>query len=311
MDDARSQPLKLGMMLPHTEGRFGGGTARWSDLLALARRAEEVGFDSLWTIDHFVLEYPGGSAQGLWECWSLLAALAAVTSRVEIGPLVTPTSFRNPALLAKVADTVDEISGGRLVLGLGAGWLESEYRMLGLPYDHRVARFAEALTIIRTLLREGRIDFEGRYYTARECELRPRGPRDAGPPILVGSSGERMLLLIAEQADAWNVFFSSTGNSHAGIPPLRDRVDAACRAAGRDPATLARTAAVLVGFDLPGAVGHPQVRNPLTGSPEQIAEELLAYRREGISHLMVYLDPQTLDGIEAFAPVIERVRGEG
>ena len=123
-------------------------------MLAMARRAEEVGFDSVWTIDHINLPSLGGGPQkGVWECWSLLAALAACTSRVELGPLVTPTSFRNPALLAKMADTVEEISGGRLILGLGAGWHEPEYRAMGLPYDHRVSRFEEALTIIHGLLR--------------------------------------------------------------------------------------------------------------------------------------------------------------
>ena len=182
--------------------------------------------------------------------------------------------------------------------------------MLGLPYDHRVSRFEEAFTIIRTLLREGRIDFAGRYYAARECELRPRGPRPQGPPILIGSSGERMLRLVARHADIWNVFFSSTGNAPAGISPLRDKVDAACRDIGRDPATLERSAAVLVHFDLPGAVGHPQVTNLLSGTAEQIAEGLRAYQGEGVTHLMIYLDPQTLAGIEAFAPVLERVRSE-
>lgn len=302
-----THPLKLGMLLPHAEGRWGGQTARWSDLLEMARLAEDAGFDSLWTIDHFVLEYPGGGPQGLWECWSLLAALAATTSRVELGPLVTPTSFRNPALLAKMADTIDEISNGRLILGLGAGWLESEYRALGLPFDHRVSRFEEALTIIRTLLREGAIDFEGTYYSARDCELRPRGPRASGPPILIGSSSERMLRSVARHADAWNAFFAATGNVAEGVAPLRAKVDAACAEVGRDPATLERTCTVLVGFDLPGAVGHPQVKNPLSGTPAQIADALRAYQREGITHIQVYLDPMTSAGIEAFAFVIEEL----
>ncbi|HUG14587.1 MAG TPA: LLM class flavin-dependent oxidoreductase [Thermomicrobiales bacterium] len=311
MTGTGAKRLKLGMLLPQAERRYGGQTARWSDLLEMAQLAEQVGFDSVWTIDHFVLKYPDASSQGVWECWSLLAALAATTSRVELGPLVTPTSFRNPALLAKMADTVDEISGGRLILGLGAGWVEAEYRAMGLPYDHRVSRFEEALTIIHGLLRHGAIDFEGRYYAARECELRPRAGRAGGPPILIGSSGERMLRLAARFAESWNTFFAATGNAPAGIAPLRVKVDAACEAEGRDPATLERTAAVLVGFDLPGTVGHPQVKAPLSGSPAEIAEGLLAYAREGVSHVQVYLDPMTPAGIEAFAPVVERVAGSG
>jgi probable F420-dependent oxidoreductase len=308
-EDGRTRPLKVGMLLPQAEGRLGGGTARWSDLREMALLAEEAGFDSIWTIDHFILAYPGAGAQGVWECWSLLAALAAVTRRVQLAPLVTPTSFRNPALLAKMADTVDEISAGRLILGLGAGWVESEYRAMGLPYDQRVSRFEEALHIIHGLLRDGQIDFEGRYYAARECELRPRGPRPQGPPMLIGSNGERMLGLVARYADAWNTFFSNTGNAPDGIPPLRAKVDAACRAAGRDPATLERTATVLVGFDLPGTVGHPQVQHPLRGTPAQIAAGLRAYAREGIGHIQIYLDPMTPAGIEAFVPVLEELDG--
>jgi probable F420-dependent oxidoreductase len=297
--------LKVGLLLPQAEGRYGGSTAGWREIVAMARLAEEAGFDSLWTIDHVVLVYPGHPPQGCWECWSLLAALAAATERVELGPLVTPTSFRSPALLAKMADTVDDIAGGRLILGLGAGWVEQEYHMLGLPYDHRVSRFEEALQIVHGLLRDGQVDFAGRYYSARECELRPRGPRPQGPPILIGSSSPRMLDLAARYADSWNTFFGTTGNSPAGIAPLRAKVDAACAAAGREPATLGRTAAVFVPFDLPGAVGHPNIAAPVHRSPEEIAAELRAYAAEGIDHVQVYLDPQTPAGVEAFAPVLE------
>jgi alkanesulfonate monooxygenase SsuD/methylene tetrahydromethanopterin reductase-like flavin-dependent oxidoreductase (luciferase family) len=308
--DAAARQLKLGVMLPHAEARYGGETARWSNLLAMARLAEEAGFDSVWTIDHFQLP-DLGAERGLYECWSLLAALAAVTSRVEIGPLVSCTAFRNPALLAKIADTIDEISAGRLILGLGAGWHEIEYRQMGLPYDHRIGRFEEALRIIHGLLNDGAVDFEGTYYSARECELRPRGPRPDGDqghiPILIGSSGVRMLGLAARYADQWNAFFTSFGNSPAGIAPLRDNVDAACRAAGRDPSTMERSAAVMVGFDLPGARGRPDVPNVVKGEPEEIAATLTAFGAEGITHIQLYLDPMTERGIEAFVPVLERL----
>ena len=162
----------------------------------------------------------------------MLAALAAATSRVELGPLVASTSFHAPAMLAKQAATVDEISGGRLILGLGAGWNETEYRAFGFPFDHRISRFEEAFTIIRTLLRDGAIDFEGTYYTARDCEILPRGPRPAGPPILLGSSGERMLAIGAPHIDAWNAWYSSTGNRPEGVAALRTQVDTAARARG-------------------------------------------------------------------------------
>ena len=275
----------------------------------MARLAEELGFDSGWTIDHFLLKYPTGPSVGLWECWTLTAALAAATQRMELGTLVTCVSFRNPALLAKMADTVDEISGGRLILGLGAGWVPDEYAMLGLPFDHSATRFEEAIQIIHQLLREGHVDFEGRFHQARDCELRPRGPRPQGPPIMIGTTGERMLRLTARYADSWNVFFSSFGNNLDEFRPLMARVDAACQAEGRDPATLERSATVMVGFVLPGAVGHPGAKQPIAGTPQQIAEQLRGFEQAGVGHLQVYLDPQTPRGVEAFAPVLELVRG--
>jgi alkanesulfonate monooxygenase SsuD/methylene tetrahydromethanopterin reductase-like flavin-dependent oxidoreductase (luciferase family) len=285
-----------------------GGTARWADLLAMAQRAEAVGFDSVWVEDHLLFRLGDTPTEGPWECWTLLSALAASTSRVEIGPLVACTSFRNPALLAKMADTVDEISGGRLILGLGAGWHEPEYQAFGFPFDHRVSRFEEALKIIHGLLHDGQVDFEGKYYQARECELRPRGPRPNGPPILLGTTGPRMLRLTAQYADMWNTYFTRHENDPAGIAPLRDLVDAACVEMGRDPATLERTCAVLVGFD--GQLSGPSSANPsgtppLTGSPEEIAATLRGFAAEGISHVQVWLEPNNLSGIESFAPVLE------
>jgi probable F420-dependent oxidoreductase len=294
--------LKVGVFLPVTEREMGGGSARWADLLAMAQRAETLGFDSIWVEDHLLFQFDGQEPQGPWECWSMLAALAAVTSRVEIGPLVSCTSFRNPALLAKIADTVDEISGGRLILGLGAGWHEPEYRALGYPYDHRVSRFEEALTIIHGLLRNGCIDFEGTYYSARECELRPRGPRPAGPPIMIGSTGERMLGLIAEYGDIWNAWARQSLDDLAADRAL---VDAAMARAGRDPRTLARSVCLLA--DTPMSVGRPSELRPGTSfaSPEALAEHLRAYAAAGIGHVQLWIDPNNLAGLEWVAPALE------
>ena len=305
MSEVRKRPLKIGIMLPESEREMAGETAGWTDFLAMARRTEELGYDSLWFADHLLMRLEGHEQQGAWECWSMLAALAAATERLELGPLVACTGYRNPALTAKIAETVDEISGGRLILGLGAGWAEPEYAAFGYPYDHRFSRFEEAFTIIRRLIREGHIDYEGDYYESRNCDLRPRGPRPGGMQIMVGTfGGERMLRLIAEHADSWNVWVNSTGNRASGVPPLREAVDAACHAVGRDPATLERTAAVMVDFE--GAYGRPgQVVPSLTGTPEELAEEMRAYAREGISHVQIYPDPCTVAGIEAFAPVLE------
>src|SRR5881227_1304251 len=190
------RPLKVGINLPTVEGTMEGSTASWADLFAFAERAEALGFDSLWVPDHLLLTWQE-QTHGIWECWSLLAALAAVTHRVELGPLVACTAFRSPALLAKMADTIDEISGGRLIIGLGAGWDGPENRAFDIKSDHRVDRFEEALQILVPLLRTGRVDFAGTYYQARDCELRPRGPRIGGPPILIGARGPRMLRLAA------------------------------------------------------------------------------------------------------------------
>jgi probable F420-dependent oxidoreductase len=288
-------------MFPDTEREMGGGSARWADLLAMARAAEECGFDSIWVSDHLIFRFEEKAPQGVWECWSLLSALAAVTERVEIGPLVSCTGFRNPALLAKVAETVDEISGGRLILGLGAGWHEPEYDAFGYPFDHRVGRFEEALRIIAGLLREGHIDFEGTYYQARDCELRPRGPRPKGLPIMVGTTGDRMLRLTAEHADLWNAWGL---NRRDEVATAQSRVDAICAAVARDPATLGRTCTVLI--DLPGSTGRPRETPPfVTGDAEVLAGILRGHAEEGISHAQVVLDPNTLAGVEAFGRVLE------
>ena len=298
---APNRPLKVGLMLPDTEREMGGGSARWADLLEMAQTAEGCGFDSIWVSDHLIFRFEGKEPQGVWECWSLLSALAAVTNRVEIGPLVSCTGFRNPALLAKMADTVDEISGGRLILGLGAGWHEPEYDAFGYPFDHRVGRFEEALRIIAGLLRDSHVDFEGRYYQARDCELRPRGPRPHGLPIMIGTTGERMLRLTAEHADVWNAWGL---NSREEVVQAQSKVDAECFAVGRDAGTLDRTCTVLI--DLPGRAGRPRENPPfVSGDAEALAEILRGYAEEGISHVQVVLDPNTTAGVEAFAPVLE------
>jgi alkanesulfonate monooxygenase SsuD/methylene tetrahydromethanopterin reductase-like flavin-dependent oxidoreductase (luciferase family) len=302
--DVRRRPFKVGVQLPEVEREV-----RWPELLAMARRAEDVGLDSIWVGDHLLFRSPNTVTRGPWEAWSTLAALAAVTTRVELGPLVAATSFHNPAMLAKKAATVDEISGGRLILGLGAGWNETEYRAYGFPYDHRVSRFEEAFTIIRTLLREGVIDFDGRYYQARDCELVPRGPRPSGPPLMVGSIGERMLAITVPHVDAWNAWYDWYGNTADGLVTLNAAVDAAATLAGRPADAIKRTVGVLV--QLPGGLGRVRgdpnaiAAAPIAGSSEQIAAALAAFAGARISHLQLVLDPITEASIAALAPVLE------
>ncbi len=308
MNQSAMRPLKVGIFLPFAEYMMDRQTPRWSDLFAMTQRAEALGFDSIWLGDHLLFRFPepqdwldGHTTAGAWDCWSLLAALAAVTTRIQLGPLVACTSFHNPALLAKKADTVDEISGGRLILGLGAGWMEAEYHAFGYPFDHRVSRFEEALTIIHTLLREGQINFEGRYYQARECELRPRGPRPAGPPILVGSASPRMLRLMARYADQWNGWLPGRSRVEE-VAPLRALVDEACAEVGRDPATLERTLTISVN---PAEQRDSADTGTLTGLPEVLAEKLRTFAQAGISHIQIVFEPMTLASIEAFAPTLE------
>jgi alkanesulfonate monooxygenase SsuD/methylene tetrahydromethanopterin reductase-like flavin-dependent oxidoreductase (luciferase family) len=298
-----TRPLKVGVQLPEVEW-----VPRWADIREMARTAEDIGLDSIWVGDHLLYRYEDQPSRGPWEAWTQLAAIAAVTERIELGPLVAATSFHNPAMLAKKAATLDEISGGRLILGLGAGWNEAEYLAYGYPFDHRVSRFEEAFTIIRMLLHDGRCDFAGNYYRITDAELLPRGPRLEGPPLMVGSIGERMLSITLPHVQSWNAWFSWFGNSPEGYRPIRDQVDAACRAAGRDPATLERTVAVLVRF--PGLRGGPQgysnrpAAEAISGEPAVLAAALRAFAAEGISHIQLVLDPITADSIAALAPTL-------
>lgn len=312
-----TRTLKIGLLLPQAEGMRGPGVRGWRQVSDMARVAEDVGFDSLWLVDHLLYLLEGeDDPRGYWECWSLVSAIAAVTQRVEIGTLVMAMGWRNPALLAKMADTVEEISGGRLILGLGSGYHRLEYDMFGFPFDYKVSRFEEAIQIVHGLLRHGHVDFEGEYHVARECVLKPRGPRPNGPPILMGTVKPRMMACMAKYADLWNAYYDDTHNKVDGIRRLRPVVDAVCREAGRDPATLERTVTALVAdasadpwwdkLPTENWVEDGPLK-PLTGAPEGIAEALLEYEREGISHLQVCLEPTNVETIEAFARVLEAV----
>ena len=310
---ARQRPLKVGLHLPNAYP--------WDETLAMARRAAEVGFDSLWLPDHLYVKRaelwqtagrpvpPGIEEQppaGAWETWTLLSALAMAVPRVEIGTLVSCTGFRNPALLAKMAETLDAVSGGRLILGLGSGDVAFEHRAFGFPFDRAIGRFEEALQIITTLLRTGSCDFHGQYYDVTDLALEPRGPRPGGPPILIGTlaTGKRMLRLTAQYADLWNGWLGYGRSWPDVLPPLREAIDAACLTHGRDPATLGRTVAVrvaLLGQEVAGGV------EPLMGTAREIADAVRAYARGGVSHLQVWLVPNDLAGIEAFAPVLKEL----
>lgn len=293
--------MKLGLYLDLDEAAMNGKTARFSDLRAMAQAAEQVGFDSLWLQDHLIFRFPNQPEVGCWECFTMLSALAATTSRITLGSFVAATSFRNPALLAKMADSLDDISDGRFVLGLGAGWHEPEYTAFGFPFDHRAARFAEALRIIVPLLREGQVDFAGEYYQARECVLRPRGPSKTGPKIWIGASKPRMLRLVAQYADAWNTVWHREAQ---GVRDVLPGFHAACQEAGRDPATIELTAGTFAEILLPGEQRKPDAKG-IGGQAEEVAAALKGFADAGVRHLVVIVTPSDITGIERFARVHE------
>jgi alkanesulfonate monooxygenase SsuD/methylene tetrahydromethanopterin reductase-like flavin-dependent oxidoreductase (luciferase family) len=301
-----ARPLRVGIQLPEVER-----VVRWPELLDMIRAVEDLGFDSVWVGEHLLYRFQGEPARGPWEAWTLMGAIAGVTSRIAFGPLVACTNFHNPALLAKQAATLDEIGGGRFVLGLGAGWYAEEFRAFGFPFDHRIDRFEEAFTIIRTLLREGAIDFDGRYYQARDCELLPKPARAGGPPLMIGSRGPRMLAITLPYVDSWNVWFTDTGNRASGVPALRQLVDEACVTVGRDPAAVERTVAVQV--RMPGGTGRLQgsgedsVVPALEGDAPTIADELRAYARAGIAEVQLVVDPIDRPSIEGLVPVLREL----
>ena len=235
----------------------------------------------------------------------------AITERVEIGRLVAATSFHAPAMLAKKAVTLDEISNGRFILGLGAGWNEAEYRAFGFPFDRRASRFEEAFGIIRWLVAGERVDFAGEFYSVEDSVLLPKGPRPGGPPILIGSEGPRVLSITAPYMSMWNAWYAWYGNRPEGLPPLLAKVDSALAAAGRDPGEVAKTVAVLVGFDGSSDGSRALTRveaEPLRGSVGQLAESLAEWKDYGIDHLQLVLDPITLESIDSMTEVLAELR---
>jgi len=285
---------------------------RWTDLREMATLAEDIGVDTLCAPDHLLfrnappeVNLPEGETRGIWEVFTLLTALAASTKRVTLLPFVACTSFRNPALLAKIADTVDEVSGGRLILGLGAGWHAPEYKAFGYPFDQRVSRFEEALQIIVPLLKGEQVTFHGKFYDVDDVVLTPRGPRPGGIPIWIGARRPRMLGLVAKYADAYNTDQLLDVSSTKAADDLFEIANDACRTAGRDPSTLQKTSGISIALEGAEATdgGLPSVI--LRGSNEQMIDKLAAYAASGISHMTFWVYPWSLKGIERLAPIVE------
>jgi probable F420-dependent oxidoreductase len=296
--------LKIGLVV--LLGFPGDASKRpYDSIRTIAQQAEKDGFDSIWLYDHLLYRYPGEPTRGIWECWTMLAALAEATQRVEIGTLVTCNSFRNPAILAKMATGVDEVSHGRLILGFGAGWNEPEYQAFGLPFDHRVDRFEEALQIIKPLLREGHVDFAGQYFQARNCEIVPRGPRLEGPPLMVGGFGQRMLKLTAQYADLWNTCYM--GKPETMARPV-SKIESACRKVGRDPKTLGVTALICLWFSDLQTKKPSWCDSPLTGTSREIAEAIRGYEELGVRHIMFHCIPYGPEALQRLAEALHFYR---
>jgi alkanesulfonate monooxygenase SsuD/methylene tetrahydromethanopterin reductase-like flavin-dependent oxidoreductase (luciferase family) len=299
--------MKVGIILSLRDSTT-GPAPRYGEIRALVRQAEASGIDSFWLFDHLLVRAPGQPDYGFWEAWTMLSALAEATSRIEAGTLVACASFRNPAVLAKMAEALDEVSLGRLVLGLGAGWLQSDFEPFGLPHDGLVGRLEEALEIICPFLRTGTADFAGRFWRATACVNLPRGPRPSGLPVLVGGHGPRLLRLAARFADAWNTCWFARPDDE--WQRQRGALERACREEGRDPASLALTVGVPVvhadlGATLPAGDERGRV---VAGDAAEVVSALRAFDAVGVAHVMCSLKPTTPVAVERLAKALQVYR---
>ena len=290
---------RFGVQLPEVER-----VVRWPEYVGMARTAEAVGFESIWIGDHYLYRRDGAPT-GPWEAWTLLAALAAATEHVRLAPFVASLTFHNPAVLAKQAHTVDEISGGRLVLGVGAGWNETEYRAFGFPFERRVDRFEANFHVVRRLLAGETVTVDDGFTTLEECVLLPPSARAEPVPIMVGSTGPRMLDITLPHAQGWNAWFLDYDNRPELVPAVLDRLAAACERVGRDPATLERSVAALVDFG--SEVPRAGSVNPIRGSMEQMVDALGRLAATGVDLIQLVLDPITEATIERAGEVVARL----
>lgn len=292
--------MRIGIVLPIEEAPDGTAPS-YATVREMAVAAEAGGLDSVWVYDHLLFRFDGQES-GLHECWTVLAAVADATQRVELGTLVMSTAFRNPGVLAKMAATLDHVSGGRLILGIGTGWHNPEFEAFGFPTDHKAGRFEEAFAIIRDLIRTGRADLDGTYVQAHDAFLRP--PARAALPILVAAKGPRMLELTARHADAWNLAWFGLPNER--LARVRGELADACRRVGRDPATLSVTVGVNVRYPDLAAPGDDGPA--LSGDADEMAAGLAAHAAAGADHLIAALDPNTPEALARFLEAVARYR---
>ena len=291
--------MRVGVIVPMSASDGAGRTPSWPGIRAFAEHAEAAGLDSVWVCDHFFGSMPGAPPEGVHEAWTLATALATATTRVEVGQLVTCATYRNPGLLAKMAVTADAVSRGRLVLGLGAGWHDTEYEAFGYPSDHRVSRLEEALEIVVPLLSGETVSYTGRYHRVADAVLLP--PPDRRIPLLVAGNGPRILRLTAHYAEAWNTAWFAGPDKR-----LRERVtalDTALDEAGRDPSTLRRT----VGVYVADPAVAPEESEAFTGSVDELAETLTRLGELGFADVIAVLEPMNDRSLDRLAEARELV----
>lgn len=298
--------MKVGVVLPMGNHTIGAVAAPYPTIQAMAQRAEAIGLDSVWVFDHLLFRFPDRDDAGAHEGWTILAALASATDRIELGTLVLGLRLRNPALLAKMAATLDHVSGGRLTLGVGAGWHDPELEAFGYPTDHRIGRFEEALAVLLSLIRTATADLDGRWVNARAAALVPPARPDI--PILIAARAPRMIRLVARHADASNTAWFATADD-AILAQRSAMLDDACRAERRDPASLIRT--VGISIRLPGATAPGPGRSPSGGLPglTRNPEEVLAgFAHAGFAHAIVWLEPMNERSLERLGLAVAQNR---
>lgn len=298
------RPLKVGLVLPMLEEPPTGDKIPWTTIRGQALAAEEIGFDSVLVPDELLWRRDAWPApRGFWECVSMTAAVAAATSRIEVGTWVLSALHRNPGLTAKVAETIDEISGGRFLLGLGSGHAGKQGEAFGYPLDHTIGRYEEALQIIVPLLRAGRADFHGKYHTAVDLLVRPSGPRPGQIPIMLAAHGPRTMRLAAKHADIWSAYATESSLPTA-FEPMLAALDEACVDVDRDASSLGRSIGVVVEPTDESGAEEVGMGVPIRGTATEIAESFRAFAGMGVTRLEVLLWPDSGPGVEAMAPVL-------
>ena len=292
---------RLGLYIDLWSVRANKERSSWADIERMARLAEESNFDSIWVPDRFQM-----GEIGVWESTTMLSAIAAVTSKVALGTAVIRSIYRNPTLLAKIVASIEEISGGRLILGLGAGSDEGDNRQFGYPEDHPFSRFEEALTVVLSLLRTGSAEHSGTYYKANDAVLNPKGPRRDGPPLLLAATGPKMMRLAAKHADYWNMPIVPV--SPVEWLPHLDALERACELEGRDPQSIKKIAGV--GYTGKFVGDHPY-GSALTGGPREVADGLRAFFEAGFHEVIVWPAPNSSDAVAEMANVVAELKEAG